>query len=610
MTAHHPPNPDLARELKAIYAQDDGELPDLSSLDQAPRRRWRRFLVRAVLFLGIISAAAWGGFFLWRGLSTPARILAGTIEGSGSVRAGEETTYTVRYRNEGDVPVAQLELSLNLPSAFQVTKTTPAADEGTTWRLGSLTPGSDGAVTVTGWFRAAVPSAQTLQAAFTYRPANFSSDFQDFKSLPVSVDGSVLKASVTGPEKALPGDTVEYVLEVENAGSVALEGVRLLVALPKDFHFLSSQPAPSREGAVSWDLPPVAAGGNATVTMKGSYTASAEGTQAVEARVMLVADVVELAQTAASARTDMLGGTLDFRLLVNGGEDDLTLDSGGVLRVSIPYGNRGSQTVNDVSFRLAAETGGPAAPIDWEKAVGIADGVRTGNVLIWDKTDLPDLAALAPKSEGVIDVTLPMPASFDPKTMSDRFTLTLTAAIKGVGSVVSPRTVSATPLAVLVNSDLVASAEARYFTPTGEPVGRGPLPPKAGETTAYRVYWTLENRLHPLSDIRMSATLPTDAGWIDQKDAAAGTVAFDETTRTVSWTVPAWPEGTPIIQAWFDVVTAPSDADVGSFLKLVNAAGAEATDTLTKARLSRALPEITSELPTDEDAKGKGVVVE
>ena len=58
MTTPHQPAKDLAKELKAIYVEEDGKIPDLSSLERAPRRPWRRFLVRAVLLLGVISAAS------------------------------------------------------------------------------------------------------------------------------------------------------------------------------------------------------------------------------------------------------------------------------------------------------------------------------------------------------------------------------------------------------------------------------------------------------------------------------------------------------------------------------------------------------------------------
>lgn len=601
---------ELERELTAIYAAPDGTMPDLTQLVAAPRSRLARGLVRAILAVGALSLVSWAGFFAWTRFSgDDGKPLEASLEGPASVRALEEVTYAVRYRAAGDVPIAQLELSLNLPASFRLVRAIPSPDDGSTWRLGSLTSGSDGEVLVTGFFRDAVPTANTLQASFTYRPANFSSDFRDFRSLPVHVDGTLIEVSATGPEKALPGDQVTYALEVRNGSASPVEGVRLAAELPKDFRFVFSSPAPSSPGTFTWDLPPIAPAGVATVTLTGSFTASAEGTQAVGASVALMELGAALKQAQALARTDMLGGAFDFHLVVNGGTGDLAIDPGGALRISVDYANRGSDTLSGVTFRLAADPGARSLPLDWAAATGIGDGVRVGNALTWGKDALPGLEALAPGAEGTIDLTVPLLAAIDPAKAADRFPLSLTMTVQKVGSVASPRSVSVTPVTVAINSDFAARAQARYFTPEGEPVGQGPLPPKAGSSTTYRVYWSLENRLHPLSGTRMSATLPTDAGWVARTDATAGTLAYDETTRTVSWTVPSWPEGTPLLQSWFDVTTAPSESDVGSFLKLVNAAGAEATDTVTKARLSRVLPELTSELPEDADARGKGVVV-
>ncbi|OGL66961.1 hypothetical protein A2856_00485 [Candidatus Uhrbacteria bacterium RIFCSPHIGHO2_01_FULL_63_20] len=603
---------DLARDLQAIYAEPDGELPDLSTLGKPPRAKLHRILIGVLVALSVVSSAAWAGFFLiTRGWGGSGQVLAASVEGPESVRAGEEVFFTVRYKDDGRVPIAQLEFELNLPDSFHVTSAVPAPDEGMTWRVGSLTPGSDGAVSVGGYFRSEVPSAQTLQAAFTYRPANFSSDFRDFKSLAVHVDDTTLKLAVNGPAKALAGDQVQYVLEALNAGTLPLERVRLIADLPKDFRFASSDPAPAAPGVPAWDLPAIAPGATAAVTLKGSYTATADGTQAVTVRGAFVEEDRELAQAAASANTDMLGGAMDFHLVVNGGTDDLSLDPGALLRLSLDYGNHGAQVVNDVSFRLTAEgADAKPLPVDWEAATGVAEGVRVKNVLVWDKTSVPELAALAPGAEGVIDVSVPLLSAIDPSKIGDRLILTLTGTVQKVGSVAGPRTISATPIKVSVNSDFAATAEARYFTPDGEPVGQGPLPPKAGQTTTYRVYWTLSNRLHPLEGLRMSTTLPAHAGWIDRKDAQQGTLAYDSVTRTASWTIPAWPADQQTVQAWFDVAVVPDASDAGSFLKLTNAAGAEAADTVTKSRLSRVISDLTSELPTDADAKGKGVVVD
>lgn len=610
MERHHKPRCELEKELSAIYAAADGTMPDLTQMEAAPRSRLSRGLTRAILAVGALSLVSWAGFFAWTRFSgSDERPLTASLEGPATVRALEEVTYAVRYGAATDVPLAQLELSLNLPASFRLVRALPPPDEGSTWRLGSLSGGSDGEVLVTGHFRDQVPSSQTLQASFTYRPANFSSDFRDFRSLPVHVDGTMLEVAATGPDKALPGDPVTYSFEVRNGSGASAEGVRLTAELPKDFRFASSSLPPSSPGALSWDLPPIAPAAVATVTLTGSFTASAEGTQAVSAAVALVEGGQALPQGKALARTDMLGGAFDFRLVVNGGTGDLALDPGGALRVSVDYANRGKDTLFGVEFRLSAEAGTRALPVDWEAATGIMDGVRSGTSLAWGKDAVPALEALAPGAEGTIDVTLPLRASVDPAADADLFPLTLTMSVQKVGSVASPRTVSVTPIMIAINSDFSASAQARYFTPEGEPVGTGPLPPMAGSSTSYRVYWSMENRLHPLSGTRMSATLPTDAGWAGRTDASAGTLAYDETTRTVSWTVDKWPDGTPAVRGWFDVTTLPSESDAGSLLRLVNASGAEATDTVTKARLSRVIPELTSELPEDADARGKGVVV-
>jgi hypothetical protein len=179
-----------------------------------------------------------------------------------------------------------------------------------------------------------------------------------------------------------------------------------------------------------------------------------------------------------------------------------------------------------------------------------------------------------------------------------------------IGSLEGARSIDASPIVVRVNSDLRSSAHAEYFTPDGEAVGTGPLPPEAGKTTSYRIVWHVANSFHPLENVRMTTNLPPKVTWTNRTAAAIGTVSFDETTRIVTWIIPSLPLSVPGSEATFDVAITPGDDDVGSFYKLTNAIAVEATDTITKDQLADGIDILTTELPEDTEAAGKGVVGE
>jgi len=122
------------------------------------------------------------------------------------------------------------------------------------------------------------------------------------------------------------------------------------------------------------------------------------------------------------------------------------------------------------------------------------------------------------------------------------------------------------------------------------------------------VVWRVANSFHLLEGLRMTTNLPPKVAWTGKTTAEIGTVSFDETTRIVTWSVPSLPISIPGAEATFGVAVTPEESDVGAFYKLTNAIAVEAKDTFTKDQVSNGIDILTTELPEDEEAAGKGVV--
>jgi uncharacterized repeat protein (TIGR01451 family) len=600
----------VKEELRAIYAGHDGEIPDMTRLETRGGSRMTRWLVRLVLVLGLLSASAWAGFFVWsRGGISPERPLETRSEAPSETVSGQEAFYAFRYENSGNAPIAALSAKLSLPSDFTMTSANPPPTDpkALTWTLDSLSRGSDGSIVVGGVFRSEVPSAQTMQALFTYRPANFSSDFQEIETLRVEVSDSTLDATMTGPEKAVPGDTVTYVVNVQNAGTEPADRVLVSFEPPEGFDLVESEPPADEFWSNAWSFPTIGPGELKAITVKGRYDASSAGEQTVAARVsFLNEDKYEFPQARTETKTDVLDAAIAFGLVVDGSTTEQTADAGDTLRLSLDYANRGSESVKGLSFALAVTSDGGALPVDWA-AANLGGGTRLGDTVVWDASAVEALADFAPNASGVIDLAVPLLSSLKPD-MSGTLTFAPSASFDQVGSVVGERSVDAPSVVTRINSDFRASAHVEYYDADGQTVGSGPLPPTVGETTAYRIVWRVANSFHALERLRMTASLPAKVAWIDSSSAEIGDISFDRTTRMVTWTVPSLPLSIPGAEAWFDVAITPEASDVGAFYKLTNATSAEATDTYTRDQVSDGIDALNTELPEDEAAAGMGVV--
>lgn len=598
---------DVKRDLRSIYTSSDGTMPDLTRLSHKHSSKLTSFLIKVIVLLFGLSLVAWSGFFLFnKGLFHTEEALVTKVEGPDTIKSGEPVSYTIRYENGGDVPIASLEMKLNLPNSFHVLSMAPEPTKEQQWTVGALGNGSDGAVTVSGVFLSEVPSSQRIQALFTYKPANFSSDFQKIETKTIQVNESVVKLTVAGPEKALAGDQITYTLNLQNSGQVDVFNLRVFPVLPPDFTISKTEPA-FKDTDTFWTLDTLKAGELKELSFVGTFTTTATGEQQIGARAGFIKDEAVLEQTRELLTTDVLGGALSFHLIVDGSDKDQTVAAGKTLRGSIDFANNGVDAAEDIRFTLSVNADNGTIPIDFNKAL-LSDATRTGTTLVWTKDKTSALKKLDPKGSGVIDFSLPVVENLDSKN-ADHFTITLSAEIARVGSITTARTIEATPIIISVNSNARVESQARYFTEDGEPVGSGPLPPKVGQTTHTRVYWTLNNSLHALKDIEFSTTLPQDVTFDEKSATDIGEITYNKTTREVRWRTAKLPVDIAKAGAWFDVSFTPKASDVGSFFKLTNPISFVTKDTVTGDELNRSLEQLTTDLSLDAQAKGKGVVI-
>ncbi len=598
---------ELRKDLRSIYQRADGSVPDLTKLTHKKKSALTSFLIKAIAFLFVLTIIAWAGFFIFtNGLFNKQESLTVNIEGPSNVKAGEEVLYEIEYQNTGKVPIASLELSVNLPPGFNLYSTVPETTNKTEWTIGSLTPKSDGVVSVKGVFLSEVVSSERIQALFTYKPANFSSTFQDIETKKVSIDESVIQTAITGPEKALAGDEVEYTINLEHAGKNPAYSIRLSPEIPADFTITEASPK-FEEEKTYWNIAELNPSELKAFSIKGVYTSSANGEQKVASNVGFVKEEVFLKQNKEEVITDVLGGSVNFHLIVDGSSKDQSINVGKNLRGSIDFENSGVDTAHDIEFTLSLDGSGKTLPIDWDKA-SLTDGKKSSNKITWNKNTSDELDSLSPGTDGVIDFTLPILSSLSPEH-ADSFIVTLSTSVAKVGSIKSNRVIQATPIKLSINSDANAWAEVRYFSDEGVPVGTGPMPPKVGKTTTYRIFWNLSNSLHKIKNVSLSTNLPQDVTWLDKKQTDIGSIEYNPTTRRVKWSTSKLPTQIKQASTWFDVAINPAEHDVGTFMKLINQTSFLATDTKTKDQLTDTIPNLTTELPKDKFAKGKGVIV-
>jgi uncharacterized repeat protein (TIGR01451 family) len=602
------------KELKAIY-REDGKMPNLTKLDQNRGSRLTRFLIRFIIISLVLAAVAWAGFLFFNPFAgQDGQSLEVLFDGPTAITSGEEVVYEIEYNNNGRVPLAALDIKLNIPETFVVTKMDPEPTSGNnTWTVGSLKKGGKGTIELTGTVLGSVNTNSTIQAIMTYRPANFNADFQDIETYEFLIDSSVLEAALASPAKAVPGDQIEYIYELTNTGEQTLYDVYVDVIAPNNWLTTGAVPELDEEH-FRWVISQLAADEKVELKINGSFSADIQDLQELTFTSYFEnGDSLALVQTSDKAQTDVLGTDLQAQLIINGSNTDLDLNPGDYLRISLNYNNAGDENLGNVVFTLDLDSAisGKALPIDWDEA-RLSDGYldQSTHEITWGPISTPELSSLAVGDEGVIDVTLPIISEIDADTYTDQINLILKSSLATVGELNSPRDLSSAPVEITINSDLTAAAEARYYDNEGDVIGSGPIPPTVDQITAYQIIWSINNSLHQMEDVELSTTLPLEVSWTGKTSTEIGQLSYDPESRTVRWQTDSLPTTVNQVSATYELAISPSESDVGTFVKLTNRTSVSAADANTENEINHSLDELTTDLINDEHAEGQGVVVE
>lgn len=612
MTSHtHPPHKEelpLEDELRQIYSEENGDLPDFSALE-TPTRSWRRLGLLVAGVILFLTASIWTGFFLFGGASfgTSDEIeieivteKAGTSEEGLAPVSGAPAHIAIRYRNISRTPIASLSLRVNLPEAFLVDRRLPdPTDKGNVWELGYLSPGSDGLVELYGTFLSEVPAIEKIQVIATYRPANFSSDFDRILSKDIVIEESSATLTVTSPDEATPGEPFSLTYELSNATTDGLSNLRLRALVPEGFRVFESEP-PIEEG-LQWNLPRLEAHSKATFHVTGSMPADVRGLQDMGGEVLFLQDGAPRSQGKILHPVTVLGGALSLGVIVNGSSRDQSAELGSVLHVSLPYENASEATRKNVEVSLAL-TGNGTIPIDWNSdSIVLASGVRKGGTLTWDQDAIESLLALEPNTKNTIDLSFPL---LETLTSESASTLTFTATISADATRGGKRIeLSSAPVHIRLQSDVKLFTSALYHDQNGTVLGAGPLPPRVGETTTYAIRWSLSGS--SLENTAVEASLPDGVTFVSVK---GGTGSVSVTPQnSVRWSIGTLEENATTI---FLVSVTPTIDDIGSTLSLMEPAVMSARDPENGETLRKEGLVLTSNLHDDSFAEDDGIVVE
>ena len=157
-------------------------------------------------------------------------------------------------------------------------------------------------------------------------------------------------------------------------------------------------------------------------------------------------------------------------------------------------------------------------------------------------------------------------------------------------------------------SDTKVISGGYYYGKQGDQLGIGPVPPVADIPTSYWIFWEVDNAGNDLSDFTMSAQLPENIIFTDNKTLSAGDLEYSLESKKVSWKLSQVQKEGEISRVGFEISYTPNTSEVGKIKELITDVNYSYNDSFCGVIVADELQNINTRLSDDKNILSDGVV--
>jgi len=152
----------------------------------------------------------------------------------------------------------------------------------------------------------------------------------------------------------------------------------------------------------------------------------------------------------------------------------------------------------------------------------------------------------------------------------------------------------------VIDTKLILSTKAIYYTDEGEQLGLGPWPPVVDKQTSVRILVNLVSDFHEIKNLQLKIKLAKNIKYIGRPAVNLGeAVLYDEKNHFVYWHIESLKAGeTALVN--FEIEFTPSSDDLGKKVELMTSVNSFGTDAITLNSISSYSESIYSEIVSNE----------
>jgi hypothetical protein len=583
----------------SVYAKrDEAQGPSLTSFETADQTFFQKYKKKITLWslitLSVFVAIGIAGFVysLNQQRFSDKRVVL-EVKGSSQVSAGEDLSYTLTYRNDNLVALENAKITVELPKALTDSSLNILGQEKSEIReysLGELAPRSKGEITIKGRLIGEQGSIQTIKATLNYKPSILSSSFDTKTEFATTIADSPVIVDIQSPLESVSGDTVNYVVTVNNKGSNDLKDLELRLEYPDTFAFVSSNITATGNEQNIFTIPILKAKGSYSVTVIGNLGGLDQEIKILKAQIGENKQGV-FTLYANSQNSTKLGSPY-VSIVQKVSPISGIVSAGETLDYTVTIRNNTQVRIGEGLLKVKLDSN--LLDITKLKALG-ADFDSGSNTIIWKANALPQLKTFAPNEEGTINFSVPVKRIIPIDDFQDINYVIKTQATFESDEV--PTTLGVNKIIqgnaseVKLATRLILKSNIYYKSSTSSIINSGPIPLKLAQTTTFTVNWEIQNLTNDVSGVVLRATLPANISWTGQStNNGFGKLSYNDKTKEIIWDIGNVPANTgllrPLYRAVFQIAINPTPNQLGQEPSLLSKVSYTGKDVFTGIDLS------------------------
>jgi len=635
-------NEDINQSLKEIY-EDESPLVMLKkenknqehmkrsrTINRQEESPWARVGWTFLVFLFVLSIVSWASFYIFnQGNRLNSKDVELKLIGPEKVAVNQELIYEIQYKNLSEFNLKNAEIYFQYPENFVFIDAVPIHFEDEVdvpddklvaisgnykvWKFDQIDSKRSGRIEIKGKIINQLDSKNDFYVEIKYRPENFSSTFSASSEMKTKVDLLGVDIGIEAPSFFSLNEEVEFIIKYTKQKESFLDNFN--IALEKSDSFSIS----GDDKSGKWEIQKVKDSQEEFI-IKGAFTEKPREGEKLKILLSMTSPPPLLIKEKGESQSQeqdreyvfyeyeilpiVSEGALSLTLTANGSSADRAINFGEVVNYVAHYKNTSEATLRNVIVMAVVDS----KIVDWSAFQDKNRGDRKDNIIIWTKEEISGLSEVSPDEEASFSFAIKVKPRAEIKNVASNDFQVMTSLDYSVDSAIKNNGTPAVQIISKVNSDLKLSNELRYFDREGLAAGEGPLPPKVGEKTTFKAYWTLTNSLHDLENIEVSTKLPAYAEWENNNSKNIGKVSYDRGERKINWEIGDWDAiGEPAMLN-FSISITPSAGDKNKILTILNQTTIEATDKETGGIIFLTGKAKTSNLEDDGVGKGYGKV--